>query len=78
MLLLLLDLSVAFWKLLAYTAFFVVVMASHGLPIHIIRDLYLTVRAFVTKVNDLIRYRRAVQSLHGTLIDVTAQDLQSA
>ena len=44
--------------MLVYLAFFVLICTYYGLPLHIMRDLYLTVRSFRSRVADFVRYRR--------------------
>lgn len=50
-------------KLAIYTAFFFVLMSFYGLPIHIIRDWFMTTRSFLKRANALIRYKNAVKEI---------------
>jgi len=59
-----LDFAVDLCKLIAYATFFFVVMYYYGLPLNIIRDLYLTVRSFVKRVHEMIRYQRIMASIN--------------
>lgn len=70
-----LDFFVDLFKLLIYTAFFAVVMAYYGLPIHIIRDLYITVVSFTKRVRDMINYHQIMSSLQNRYPDVTPEEL---
>ena len=72
-----LDLFTDFVKLCAYIAFFAAVMQEYGLPIHIIRDVYLTVRSFLSRIKDLIQYRRAVANLNDRYLTATEEELVS-
>lgn len=57
------DFVVDALKLVVYSVFFVVVMMYYGLPLHIIRDLFLTVRSFVARIHDILRYRQATYNM---------------
>ena len=57
-------LHVDFVKLLTYSVFFMLILNDYGLPIHIIRDLYMTTKAFLQRLRDLVQYRRAMSSLN--------------
>lgn len=46
----------------------------YGLPIHIMRDLFMTTRDFLKRLNALLRYRRAIQEMN-KYADATVQDL---
>jgi E3 ubiquitin-protein ligase synoviolin len=47
----------------------------YGLPIHIMRDLFMTTRDFLKRLNALLRYRRAIQEMN-KYADATVQDLE--
>ncbi|KAI8321267.1 hypothetical protein GQ54DRAFT_289794, partial [Martensiomyces pterosporus] len=51
-------------KLIVYAGFFAVLMTFYGLPLHILRELYITTRSFVNRCRDWIRYRKAMQNMH--------------
>ncbi|KAI1496744.1 hypothetical protein F5X99DRAFT_57217 [Biscogniauxia marginata] len=59
-----LDLMTDFVKLGIYSAFFAILMMFYGLPIHIMRDLFLTARSFVKRLGALMRYRKALQDMN--------------
>ncbi|KAK3350678.1 hypothetical protein B0H65DRAFT_95828 [Neurospora tetraspora] len=69
-----LDLVSDFLKLCIYTAFFCVLMTFYGLPIHIIRDWFMTTRSFIKRLNALLRYRQALRDMD-QYADATEQDL---
>ncbi|KAI1468666.1 uncharacterized protein F4812DRAFT_339109 [Daldinia caldariorum] len=58
-----LDLFTDFVKLGIYSAFFAILMMFYGLPIHILRDLFMTARSFVSQLRLLIKYRKAVKNM---------------
>lgn len=70
-----LDLVSDFLKLCIYTAFFCVLMTFYGLPIHIIRDWFMTTRSFIKRLNALLRYRQALRDMD-QYADATEQDLR--
>ncbi|KAI5867145.1 hypothetical protein GGS23DRAFT_547012 [Durotheca rogersii] len=59
-----LDLLTDFVKLGIYSAFFAILMMFYGLPIHIMRDLFMTARSFVKRLSALMRYRKALQDMN--------------
>ncbi|ORY71770.1 uncharacterized protein BCR38DRAFT_330459 [Pseudomassariella vexata] len=69
-----LDLFADFVKLGVYSAFFAVLMMFYGLPIHIMRDLFLTTRSFLKRLSALIRYRKALQDMN-RYPDATQEEL---
>ncbi len=48
----------------------------YGLPIHIMRDLFMTTRSFVKRLTAFIRYRRATQDMNAKYEDATVEDIQ--
>lgn len=46
----------------------------YGLPIHIMRDLFMTTRDFLKRLNALLRYRRAIQEMN-KYADASVEDL---
>lgn len=61
-------------KLSVYTAFFCVLLIFYGLPIHIMRDLFMTTRSFVKRLTALLRYKQALRDMN-RYPDATAEDL---
>lgn len=61
-------------KLGIYIAFFFMLLMFYGLPIHIIRDLFMTSRDFLKRLSALLRYRRAIQEMN-RYPDATAEEL---
>jgi len=70
-----LDLIVDFLKLLAYFVFFALVVHFYGIPLHIVRDLYFTLRSFIQRIRDLMRYRRATANMDTRYPDATVEDI---
>ena len=63
-------------KLLTYLAFFFIVLTFYGLPLHIIRDVYLTLRSFISRIRDFIRYRRATNDMNTRYPDATVDEVE--
>lgn len=61
-------------KLGIYVAFFFMLLTFYGLPIHIMRDLFMTSRDFVKRLGALLRYRKAIQEMN-RYPDATEQEL---
>lgn len=64
-----------FLKLVLYLTFFSVLCMFYGMPIHIIRDVAMTIRSFYKRINDFIRYRQATRDMHARYPDATADDI---
>ncbi|TVY73588.1 ERAD-associated E3 ubiquitin-protein ligase HRD1, partial [Lachnellula suecica] len=71
-----LDLISDFIKLAIYVTFFVILFMFYGLPIHIVRDLFLTARSFTKRLTAFLRYRRATQDMNKRYEDATVEDIQ--
>ncbi|KAI0169480.1 hypothetical protein GGR52DRAFT_468658 [Hypoxylon sp. FL1284] len=69
-----LDLMTDLVKLAVYSAFFAILTMFYGLPIHIMRELFMTARSFVSRLSALMRYRKALQDM-GRLTDATEEEL---
>ncbi|PKS11677.1 hypothetical protein jhhlp_001828 [Lomentospora prolificans] len=69
-----LELFTDFIKLSIYIAFFTVLLMFYGLPVHIMREVYITASAFFKRLSALLKYRRAIQSM-SKYPDATAEDL---
>ncbi|KUJ20927.1 uncharacterized protein LY89DRAFT_419606 [Mollisia scopiformis] len=73
---LMLDLIKDFVKLCIYVSFFVILLMFYGLPIHIMRDLFLTARSFAKRLAAFLRYRRATHDMNAKYEDATVEDIQ--
>ncbi|KAI9902891.1 hypothetical protein N3K66_002243 [Trichothecium roseum] len=69
-----LDLVTDMVKLAIYVTFFLMHLVFYGLPIHIMRDLFLTARDFVKRLGALLRYRRAIGEMN-QYPDATPEEL---
>ncbi|RAL63388.1 hypothetical protein DID88_003812 [Monilinia fructigena] len=71
-----LDLITDFMKLSIYSSFFFILFTFYGLPIHIMRDLFVTARSFVKRLTAFLRYRRATHDMNARYEDATVEDIQ--
>ncbi|KAF8135634.1 hypothetical protein EV363DRAFT_1551350 [Boletus edulis] len=71
------ELMTDFLKLITYLLFFLFIVALYGLPLNIIRDVYLTGRSFVTRLRALIRYRAATRNMDERYPDATEQEMSA-
>lgn len=71
------NLGQDFLKLSIYLAFFSFVMTYYGLPLNVIRDVYITARSFISRVRDLIRYRSATRNMDKRYPDATKEELEA-
>lgn len=70
-----LDFATDLGKLVTYATFFLVVMYYYGLPLHIVRDLYLTVQSFARRVRDMLKYHRIMASIDTRFPTVAPHEL---
>ena len=70
-----LDLTTDFFKLVLYLSFFIILLVFYGLPIHIMRDVFLTCRSFFKRISDFIKYRTATRDMNARYPDATADDI---
>ncbi|KAJ2286655.1 E3 ubiquitin-protein ligase hrd1 [Coemansia sp. RSA 2706] len=71
------DLADDLAKLIVYVGFFFTLTTYYGLPIHILRELYVTARSFVARCGDWVRYRKAMQNMHGRYPAVSQAELDT-
>lgn len=65
-----------FVKLGIYTAFFFILLTFYGLPIHIMRDLFLTARSFIKRLSAFLKYRNATRDMNQRYPDATEEEIQ--
>ncbi|KAF2007731.1 hypothetical protein P154DRAFT_516548 [Amniculicola lignicola CBS 123094] len=71
-----LDLATDFIKSVVYLGFFMILMTFYGIPIHIMRDLFMTIRSFIKRCNDFAKYRNATRDMNARYPDATAEELE--
>lgn len=54
-----------------------IVLTFYGLPLNIIRDVYITARSFITRLRDLMRYRTATRNMDERYPNATEEELAS-
>jgi E3 ubiquitin-protein ligase synoviolin len=59
-----LEFATDVFRLVVYMAFFTIIMAFYGIPLHIIRQLYHTFSSFQRRVAEVRRYRKATTNMH--------------
>lgn len=64
-----------FTKLLIYLVFFIAILINYGLPLHILRDVYMTLRSFIARGSDFLRYRRATRNMDTLYPDASTEEL---
>lgn len=63
-------------KLSIYLAFFSLILTFYGLPINVLRDVYLTARSFLRKCRDLKRWREATKNMGSRYATATEAEMQ--
>ncbi|GAA96959.1 uncharacterized protein L969DRAFT_79208 [Mixia osmundae IAM 14324] len=71
------ELVTEFIKLVTYSLFFALIVTFYGLPLNLLRDLYVTARSFVLKVRDLRRYRVATRDMDTKYPNATLSELDN-
>jgi len=64
-----------FLKLTTYLVFFCVIIAFYGLPLNIVRDVYVTARSFITRLKALHRYQTATRNMDERYPNATEEEL---
>lgn len=66
-----------FLKLFVYLIFFIVIYMNipYGVPLQILREVYMTLRSFFTRGSELLRYRKATRNMDEQYADATAAEL---
>ena len=64
-----------FMKLTTYLLFFSLIVVKHGLPLNMIRDVYITARSFVTRFRALTRYLSATRDMDRRYPNATEVEL---
>jgi len=70
-----LDLTTDFCKLVIYLSFFFILLIFYGLPLHIMRDVFLTCRSFFKRIGDFLRYRNATKDMNQRYPDATEAEI---
>jgi E3 ubiquitin-protein ligase synoviolin len=65
-------------KVVINVAFFVVVFQQYGMPIHLIRDVWVAYYSFHKKVVGVLKYLQLVRNLQARFPDATGEELQAA
>lgn len=71
-----LELITDLLHLFVYFVFFLIIFAYYGLPVHLVRDLYVTFRNFRRRVRDFLRYRKVTANLNERFPDCTDEELE--
>ncbi|KAI0066151.1 hypothetical protein BV25DRAFT_1879222 [Artomyces pyxidatus] len=71
------DLVTDFLKLVTYLAFFAIVITFYGVPLNVIRDVYVTARSFITRLRDLMRYRTATRNMDERYPNATEEEMSA-
>jgi E3 ubiquitin-protein ligase synoviolin len=64
-----------FVKLLVYLAFFSFILTFYGLPLNILRDVYMTARSFLKKCRDFGRFQLATRNMDDRYPNATKDEL---
>ncbi|KXL42981.1 hypothetical protein M433DRAFT_59021 [Acidomyces richmondensis BFW] len=71
-----LEVFTDFVKLIIYIFFFTVSITFNGLPMHIMRDVYMTFASFSKRVSDYVAYRRATSDMNTRYPDATTEEIR--
>lgn len=71
-----LEVFTYFIKLMIYIVFFTVSITFNGLPMHIMRDVYMTFASFSKRVSDYVAYRKATSDMNARYPDATTEEIR--
>ena len=71
-----LEVFTDFIKLMIYIVFFTVSITFNGLPMHIMRDVYMTFASFSKRVADYVAYRKATSDMNSRYPDATTEEIR--
>lgn len=71
-----LEAATDFIKLLIYIVFVTVSITFNGLPMHIMRDVYMTFASFSKRVSDFVAYRKATSDMNTRYPDATTEEIR--
>eukprot|EP00906_Rhabdomonas_costata_P004097 RCo006132 len=71
-----LEIATDLVQCLLYMGFFGILMSLYGFPLHLMRELYLTVKSFHKAVRDFLRYRKLTAFLDERYPDATAEEIR--
>ncbi|KAK5125097.1 hypothetical protein LTR85_000771 [Meristemomyces frigidus] len=71
-----LEVLTDFVKLVIYVVFFTVSITFNGLPMHIMRDVYMTFASFSKRVTDYVAYRKATSDMNTRYPDATTEEIR--
>ncbi|EME77784.1 uncharacterized protein MYCFIDRAFT_209184 [Pseudocercospora fijiensis CIRAD86] len=63
-------------KLVIYVLFFTVSITFNGLPMHIMRDVYMTFASFSKRITDYVAYRKATTEMNTRYPDATTEEIR--
>ncbi|TFK75324.1 hypothetical protein BDN72DRAFT_954954 [Pluteus cervinus] len=69
------ELATDFVKLTTYLVFFTIIITFYGLPLNIVRDVYITARSFVSRLRALHRYQTATRNMDQRYPNATEEDM---
>ncbi|KAJ7039245.1 hypothetical protein C8F04DRAFT_1209279 [Mycena alexandri] len=69
------ELATDFLKLSTYLVFFIIIMTFYGIPLNILRDVYVTGRSLVTRLRSLHRYQTATRNMDQRYPNATEQEM---
>ncbi|KXN90192.1 E3 ubiquitin-protein ligase HRD1 [Leucoagaricus sp. SymC.cos] len=69
------ELATDFLKLTTYLVFFTIIITFYGLPLNLIRDVYITARSFITRLRALHRYQTATRNMDQRYPNATEAEL---
>lgn len=64
-----------FLKLTIYLVFFTIIITFYGLPLNIVRDVYITARSFITRLRALHRYQTATRNMDQRYPNATEEEM---
>ncbi|TFK54025.1 hypothetical protein OE88DRAFT_1695115 [Heliocybe sulcata] len=71
------ELATDFLKLSTYLTFCAIIVTFYGLPLNVVRDVYMTSRSFITRLRALVRYRTATRNMDERYPNATEEEMNA-
>ncbi|ODQ63319.1 hypothetical protein NADFUDRAFT_84469 [Nadsonia fulvescens var. elongata DSM 6958] len=63
-------------RLVLFLLEFWIMLKPYGVPVHVLRDLYITIKDLFTRISDRIKFKRATRELDLIIVEATIADIE--
>ena len=72
-----LELTAEVARVFVYVAFFFILFTYYGIPLHIFRDLYMSVKNLIRRINEFCQARNITSRMDELFPDATEEEAQT-